>query len=127
LTALDHALKASVPKVQAPPALHGEIMRAVRATEQSAAVPQGVSLLRWWPAPVLVAAALFVVWQAQRTPVRLPAQDAQSLAEATSALEMGGEMARSAPSAVVALLSDELDRLNRDLDKTAQFLLASLP
>jgi hypothetical protein len=28
---------------------------------------------------------------------------------------------------VVAPLSDELERLNRDLDNTAQFILASLP
>ena len=30
-------------------------------------------------------------------------------------------------TAVVAPLPDELERLNRDLDKTAQFLRASLP
>ena len=40
---------------------------------------------------------------------------------------MGDQMVRTMPSAVVAPLSDELERLNRDLDKTAKFLLASLP
>jgi hypothetical protein len=36
-------------------------------------------------------------------------------------------MTRAMSAAVVAPLSDELDRLNRDLDHTAQFLLANLP
>jgi len=42
-------------------------------------------------------------------------------------LEVGGEMARAAPSAVVTPLADELKNINRDLDNAAQFLLASLP
>jgi hypothetical protein len=36
-------------------------------------------------------------------------------------------MARAVPSAVVAPLTDELQKLNQDLNNTAQFLLASLP
>jgi hypothetical protein len=36
-------------------------------------------------------------------------------------------MARAMPSAVVNPLADELKNINRDLDNTAQFLLASLP
>ncbi len=49
------------------------------------------------------------------------------MAAATTALEMGGQAARAAPAAVVTPLAEELARVNRDLDSTAQFLLASLP
>jgi hypothetical protein len=127
MTALDRALKETAPKPQAPPSLHRSIMQAVRATERPAPAPGGLSFLKWLPAPALVALALLVVWHAQRGTVRPPAPDPRSLAAATAALEMGGQMAQAMPSAVVAPLKDELERLNRDLDNTAQFLLASLP
>jgi hypothetical protein len=126
LEALDRALKETAPRPQAPPTLHRSIMQAVRATERPAPLP-GLSFLKWVPAPVLVVVALLVVWQAQRGPVRSPAPNPQSLAAATTALEIGGQMAQSMPGAVVAPLADELARLNRDLNNTAQFLLASLP
>jgi len=86
-----------------------------------------LAFLRWLPVPVVAAVALMVVWYAGRSPVGLPVQDPQPLAVATTALEVGGEMARSAPSAVVTPLADELKNINRDLDNAAQFLLASLP
>jgi hypothetical protein len=40
---------------------------------------------------------------------------------------MGGQVARAVPTAVVSPLADELEKVNRDLNSTAQFLLASLP
>jgi hypothetical protein len=126
-TALDRALKEAAPKPQAPPSMHRSIMRAVRAAGRPAPVPRGLSFLKWLPAPALVALALSVVWHFQRGPVRPPAPDPQPLAAAATALEIGGQMAQAMPSAVVAPLAAELERLNRDLDNTAQFLLASLP
>ena len=127
MTALDHALKETAPKAQAPASLHRSIMRAVQAAERPALAQREPTVLRWLAAPVLAMVALLLVWHALRGPVRPTAPDTQSLAAATSALEAGGQMARAVPSAVVAPLSDELARLNRDLDNTAQFLLASLP
>ena len=127
MTALDRALKQTAPKLQAPPSLHRSIMLAVQAAERPVDAPRSWSFLKWLPAPALVVLALLVAWYAQRGPVRPPAPDPQSLAAATTALEMGGQMAQAMPSAVVAPLADELERLNRDLDNTAQFLLASLP
>jgi hypothetical protein len=86
-----------------------------------------LAFLRWLPVPVAALLALMVVWHAARGPARLPVQDAQPLAVATTALQVSGEMARAVPSAVVSPLADELKKLNLDLDNTAQFLLASLP
>lgn len=127
MTVLDRALKETAPKLKAPPSLHGSIMRAVRAAERPVAAPQGLTFLKWLPAPALVALVLLVAWHVQRGQVRPPAPDPQSLAAATAALEMGGQMAQAMPSAVVAPLAAELERLNQDLNNTAQFLLASLP
>ena len=128
MTELDHALKQTAPKPHAPPSLHGSIMRAVRAVERPAAnARRELAFLRWLPVPVAALLALMVVWHAARGPARLPVQDAQPLAVATTALQVSGEMARAVPSAVVSPLADELKKLNLDLDNTAQFLLASLP
>ena len=127
MTALDHALKQAPPRPQAPPGLHRSIMRSVRRVERPAAAPGGLAFLRWVVAPVVAALAFVAVWQTLRVPVVPPSQSTQSLGAATTALEMSGQLAQTVPSAVVAPLSDELARLNRDLDNTAQFILASLP
>jgi hypothetical protein len=127
MMALDRALKETAPKTEAPASLHQSIMQAVRAANRPAAAPRQPSVLRWVPVPVFaVILVLGVLWVLQ-SPVRPPAQTAQPLAAATTALHLGGQVVRTVPSAVVAPLSDELARLNKDLDKTAQFLLASLP
>ncbi len=125
MTMLDRALKETAPKLQAPPSLHRSIMRAVRAAERPSVSP-GWSFLKWLPAPALVALAL-LAWHAQRGPASRSAPSPQSLAAAATALAIGGQMAQAMPAAVVAPLADELARLNRDLNNTAQFLLASLP
>lgn len=128
MTALDRELKQSVPKRQAPRSLHGSIMRAVRAAERPAAESgRELTFLRWLPWSVVAVLVVMVVWYAAPGPARLPTRDAQSLAVATTALEMGGQVARAVPSAVVSPLADELARVNQDLNSTAQFLLASLP
>jgi hypothetical protein len=127
LKALDRALKRAPPRPQAPPGLHRSIMQAVRVADRTQAEPRGVAVLRWVAAPLVVAVVLVVIWQGLRGPIAPPSKGTQSLAAATTALEMGGQLAQAAPSAVVAPLSDELARLNRDLDNTAQFILASLP
>ena len=128
MAALDRALKETAPKIQIPPSLHSSIMRAVQAVERPGARARGeLSFLRWLPVPVVVALALMVIWHSALGPVRLPAQHTEQLSAATTVLQVGGEMARAVPSAVVNPLADELKNINRDLDNTAQFLLASLP
>ncbi len=127
MLALDRALKETAPRAEAPASLHQSIMQAVRAANRPAAAPRQPSMLRWVPVPAFaVILVLVAVWVLQ-SPVRPPAQTAQPLAAATTALHLGNQVVRTMPTAVVAPLSDELERLNRDLDKTAQFLLASLP
>jgi hypothetical protein len=128
MTVLDRTLKQTAPKPRVPPTLHASIMRAVRATELP--LPQArpeLSWLRWLPMSAVAVLAVLVVWYVARSPLPSRAQDTQSLAAATTALDLSGQVARAVPSAVVAPLADELDKVNRDLDNTAQFILASLP
>ena len=53
--------------------------------------------------------------------------ESSSLAAASSALDLGGKLVREMPDAALSPLSDEMQRLNRDLTNAQQFLLASLP
>jgi len=128
LTALDRALRRTAPETKAPASLHCSIMQAVGgAANGPAAARRERGIPHWAPVPVFALIVVLAAWWVLHSPVRQPAQDTQSLAAVTTALEMGGQMARTMPSAVVAPLSVELERLNLDLDNTAQFLLASLP
>jgi hypothetical protein len=127
LAELDQALKQTPSKLPVPPALHRSIMQAVRQAECPHAAPPGLVFLRWVAAPLAVTLALLAVWLSLRGPAVPSSRGTQSLAEATSALELGGQLVQTAPAVVVAPLSCELERLNQDLDNTAHFLLASLP
>ena len=102
-------------------------MRAVQSAERPVAAPRRLAFLTWMAAPAGAALALLVVWHSLREPVKPAPPETQSLAAAASALEVGGLIASAAPSAVVAPLSDELNRLHQDLHDAAQYLLASLP
>jgi hypothetical protein len=127
LAAVDQALRQSLPRAHPPANLHSSIMRAVHSAQQRPARPLWLTLLRWLPATAVPVLALAVAWHVLRSHQSSSAANAQSLAAAATALEVGGQLAHTAPSAAVAPLSEELARLNLDLDNTAQFLLASLP
>ena len=128
MTALHCALKQNVPRADAPPSLHSSIMSAVRAAERPAVgSKREPAWLRWVPWSVATVLAVIAVWYVALGPARVVGKEVQSLAVARTALEMGGQVTRAVPAAVVTPLADELARVNRDLDSTAQFLLASLP
>ncbi len=105
-----------------PVALHSGIMRAVVGAQRSGA-PTGLSFVwRWLPAPALVLLVLAGFWWPMR---RAPGPD--PLAPASAVLQAGQQVTQTMPAAVLAPMSDEWQRVSRDLDKTAQFLWASLP
>ena len=124
---LDRALRQAPPKTAAPRGLHAGIMRAVRAAECPAEAPRPLPFLRWVTVPLVTLLVLVVAGHVLRRPPRPTAQSTQSLAAASTALEMSSQLTQTMPAAMVAPLADELERLNRDLDNTAQFILASLP
>ena len=127
IMALDQALHQSVPRSEMPASLHRSIMQAVQSADRPAPTRRTPTVLRWAPVPVLAVIMLLGFWWVLRSPARQSPPDTQSLAAASSALELSGQLARTVPSAVVAPLSGELERLNLDLANTAQFLLASVP
>jgi hypothetical protein len=123
--ALDRALRqVPAPETEPEPTLHAAIMGAVRAAERRPASPRPFAFLRWLPAPALATVAVLGVWWLLHRPVATPVP---TLAIAATALEMSDTVAQGLPSTVMAPLSEEWQRLNSDLDNTAQFLLASLP
>jgi hypothetical protein len=56
-----------------------------------------------------------------------PAAAQSAFERAGTTLAASEEMAWTAPATAVAPLTEEWQRLNQDLDNTAQFLLAALP
>jgi len=132
---LDRALRTQTPAAEARPELHSAIMEAVRASRGanrgSAANRPWRLPLGWLPAPALAALALLGLWwtlhSPPEAPVRQAGTDHSAILQVASALEAGDNATRALPSAVIAPLSEELGRVNLDLENTAQFLLASLP
>ena len=128
---LHRALRSARPKADAPPSLHESIIRAIetsRPVEESRP-----AILRWLPAPAMALAGLLIlglVWFFLRPAspsAKVVIPSPQTLTEATLVLERGENMAVTMPDALLTPLSEELQRLNRDLDRTGQLLLASLP
>jgi len=116
LAHLDRQLKAGPPDVAVPPFLHTSIMAAVRAAAGGSPEPRKRGLA-WWvtaaagSALVVVLAIYFVI------PHPVVPSPVRNLNQQMVAL----------PSTVLSPLSDELQRLHRDLENTTQFLLASVP
>lgn len=126
--ALDRALRHPPAVAVTDATLHNSIMRAVRASAAESApgrVPMRIGL-----ATALAALAAIGIWLAARPPARsFPAapSDAQTLAAAQIVLDMGGEISRSVPAAVVAPLSNEWACVDHDVRDTTRFILAALP
>jgi len=122
LAAIDSALKTTPPRPELPAFLHEGIMGAVEASRArpAPAVPS-FRLVPWLAAPALALLVFAGAWWV-RDRVRSTA-----LQPATAALNLGSKMPETIATSAIAPLSDELDRLNRDLDQTKEFLLASLP
>jgi hypothetical protein len=121
---LDLALRSSVPDSEIPPALHSSIMRALQGAGPSASPARKPAIVRWLPIASVVALAC-AAWAWHLGPNSAPPQSA--FERAGMALATGQEMARAVPVTALAPLTEEWQRLNQDLDNTAQFLLATLP
>jgi len=120
---LDRALEGGPPLPEPAPALHASIMRVVRAASVPApTTSRAWSLARWLAAPVCAAILVLGGWHLLRQPAA-----PSPLAHANTALAMGRQIAQTAPSTLLAPLSDEWEKINLDLSNTAQFLLANLP
>lgn len=128
--ALDRDLKNQMPESKAPSSLHQSIMRAVR-TESHARNTMTIFSPRWIPVSsfaCLVVLAFVVAVHNSRTPSRSVAQtEVRAFDAADSILQIGGNMVHEAPDAAVSPLKDEMQAMHHDLDRTKDFLIASLP
>jgi hypothetical protein len=128
---LDRALRQEQPGSEAPAFLHSSIMQAIRSADASVQASRIVPRLGWIGAGVTAALAALIAWFAVYQPAQpsrpAEASKAESIAAVSSAIRAGDDITRGIPAALVAPLSDELDRFNRDLRATADYLLASLP
>lgn len=132
--ALEIALRNSAPKTGFPTDLHGSIMRSVRGAKRDAfiqvsrfALFRRLLQIRWLPVSGVAVLALVGVWLALHHRAEPPAASSQSLPAISSAFTTGQEVVDALPSITVGPLSDELDKANQDLNRTAEFLLATLP
>ncbi|HZV34561.1 MAG TPA: hypothetical protein VFB72_08275 [Verrucomicrobiae bacterium] len=128
LNELDSALHNQAPKVVFPSTLHNSIMRAVRA-EARAEKATPVFWPRWVPVSAfacLVVLGLVVAVHESTISTR-PVAQYDAFDSAGSVLEIGGNIIREAPDAAISPLEDEMQRMHHDLDRTKDFLIASLP
>jgi hypothetical protein len=122
--ALGDALKRAAPESTPPPTLHSSILRAIRLADQNNAPCRSEFQWRWLAPAALAPLALLGIFVLLHRPQR-PAPPL-NIASVAQTLEGGQELAQSIP-AVTAPLSDEFARLNSDLSRTEQFLLAEFP
>jgi hypothetical protein len=121
---LDRALKRDLPVVEPPAFLHASIMRDIELSSRP--TPRHSHAWHWLPAPALAAAILLAAWWGLHQPAPTPVPQPNFAATQTSP-GFNEQMARTVTSALVSPLSDEWQRLDLDLNKTIDFLSASLP
>ena len=120
-TEMDQRLRAGVtPPQEPPPWLHASVMNGVR--DQAGAAPATPRLRLAWALPV-AAAALLAGWFLLRPTDPLTGRLAS---EEIPAL-MLSEVTWQSAAVAVQPLDDELTNLTRDLKRTQEFVLASLP
>ncbi|HUD49040.1 MAG TPA: hypothetical protein VMR33_19575 [Candidatus Baltobacteraceae bacterium] len=109
--------------------LHDSIMRVVRASAAESA-PRRAPARLGFAMGAAAAVAAIGIWLAERPAApSAPAavSHAQTFAAAQAVLDMGGELSRTVPSAVVAPLSNEWACVDHDIRDTTRFVLAVLP
>jgi hypothetical protein len=131
---MDEVLRSTERKTRIPLSLHSSIMHAVRKADrhsESKGHHQRTGLVDWLPLPIGAAAAIVLGWiliRHQATPIPSSSGSGpQSITLAFSPFEFRDEVVKSVPSVVFAPLTNELQLINKDLERTADFLLASLP
>jgi hypothetical protein len=131
---LKTALRGSAPKTEFPATLHNSIMRAVGAVHREERTQvsgftmfERFAKIRWLPVIGIAGFVLLGVVIAIHNGPERKTSNSQVQAQISAAFTASQEVVDALPSVTVGPLSDELDKVNQDLDRTAEFLLATLP
>jgi hypothetical protein len=132
--ALETVLRSSPPKTAVPNTLHDSIMRAVYAAEHEERIlDSGFARFRrflqnrWMPVSGLAGIILLALSLTLHNSSETRNRNSQALTPISAAFSASQEVVDALPSVTVGPLSAELDKVNQDLDRTAEFLLATLP
>jgi hypothetical protein len=132
--AVESALRDSVPGGEYPAGLHESIMRAVNAVRRdNRTAVSGIGLFQrfakisWLPVTGFASLAILGIWLVLHNRSEQTNPGSPSLPEISTAFTASQEMVDALPSVTVRPLSDEWDKVNQDLSRTADFLLATLP
>lgn len=122
LQALDRALRGGPPPVELPSGLHGGILAAVRSSGPAAS-PTRLPGYRWALGGALACFLLCGLWAGSHL---LRSRLAPSPFTSAASARLNQQVA-ALPTAVLSPLSREWQALNLDFEKTADFILASMP
>jgi len=132
--AVESALRQSAPEAVLPPDLHRSIMRAVRATRQPErrqpfmfAIVRRFKMSGVLSVTGFAALIMLVSWLVLHNRPQSTIPNSQALTELSTVFNASRDIVDTIPSVTVGPLSDELDRVNLDLNRTADFLIATLP
>jgi hypothetical protein len=127
-------MRESAPRTEFPATLHNSIMRAVDAVHceqrkqvSSLGMLQRFAKIRWLPLTGIAGLVLLGALIAIHNRPEQSSSNPQTLPQISAAFTAGQEVVDALPSVTVGPLSEELDKVNQDLDRTAEFLLATLP
>jgi hypothetical protein len=127
---LEKALIAGRPKPEAPAGMREGIMRQLRnAGRKPVQARRGsrFNVLRLVPVPALAAVLLFALYFSNLQPGEIPGTEAASLRVASRMLRSEEPMTGEFTSAMVGPLNEEMMRVDADLKRMAEYLLASVP
>jgi len=133
---LEEELAASRPRFEAPEELRDDIMRQVHAAAKQAPWERSAELRvqsgedrrwRWLFIPAAAALVVLALIFSRGGPGGVPGPEGASLRTAAQDLPLDGTIPGAVTAAVVGPLQEELRRLDGDLKRTAEYLLASVP
>src|SRR6185369_1000739 len=113
--------KREQPNLTAPPSLHASIMRELRSVQTEDRPAAWLPVARWVTVSslALIVFLLFGALTAKHFNQTLTTDvQATSLASAGSMLQLGSTIVTEAPVAAVSPISEEIERLDRDLTAT---------
>lgn len=132
--ALEMLLRESPPQTAIPGTLHDSIMRAINATKKEERISDSgfarfwrFLQVRWMPVSGLAGIILLGLLLAFHNRSETGNWNSQAITQISAAISASQEAVDALPSVTVGPLSDELEKVNQDVERTAKFLLATLP